>query len=132
MFCPTPRWGAYSAAPQTPGWSARNLWWLRHSHIQNLNLISDHRSVALHLPYRHLAIYLPLAQRKQRIGDEIAHYLSFFSKKQSTIKRKKWSHKGRGLAKCRRRKIEANDRCRIATAGLEIRQILRTALLIVV
>ena len=31
----------------------------------------------------------------------------FFRKKQSTIKRKKRSHKGRGLATCRRRKMDA-------------------------
>ena len=43
---PVPRWGAYSA-PQTPSWSARHLRWLRHSHIQNLTLISDHNLAAL-------------------------------------------------------------------------------------
>ena len=31
----------------------------------------------------------------------------FFRKKQSTIKRKKRSHKDRGLARCRRSKIDA-------------------------
>ena len=46
----------------------------------------------------------------------MAHYFFFSRKKQSTIKRKKRSHKGSRLARCRRRK--------------EICQILRTALLI--
>ena len=45
---PVPGWGAYSA-PQTPSWSARHLRWLRHSHIQNLTLISDHNLAALGL-----------------------------------------------------------------------------------
>ena len=71
---PVPRWGAYNTA-QTPSWSARHLRWLRHSHIQNITLISDHSLAALHLSCRHLAINLPLAQR---IGEEIPHYLSFF------------------------------------------------------
>ena len=33
--------------PQTLSWSARHLRWLRHSHILNLTLISDHNLAAL-------------------------------------------------------------------------------------
>ena len=54
IFCsgapPRTPLGAYSA-PQTPSWSARHLRWLRHSHIQNLTLISDHNLAALAYEY---------------------------------------------------------------------------------
>ena len=42
-------------------------------------------------------------------------FIYFFRKKHRTIKRKKRSHKGRGLATCRRRKIAA-------TIAVELRQ----------
>ena len=44
--------------PSDRSWSARHLRWLRHSHIQNITLISDHSLAVLHLPCRHLAINL--------------------------------------------------------------------------
>ena len=49
-----------------------------------------------------------VAQHKHRVGGEMPHDLLLFCrKKQRTIKRKMRSHKGRGLATCRRRKIDA-------------------------
>ena len=82
-------------------WSARHLRSLRHSHIQNLTLISDHSLAALHLPCRHLAINLSLAQRKQRIGEERLHYLYIFCRKKQRTNAKSgrtkvadWQHVG--------------------------------------
>ena len=46
-----------------------------------------------------------VAQRKHRVGGEMPQF--FPVKKQSTIKREKRSHKGRGLATCRRIEIYA-------------------------
>ena len=47
-----------------------------------------------------------VAQRKHGVSGEMAQYF-FFRKKTKDNKMKKWSHKGRGLATCRRRKIDA-------------------------
>ena len=56
----------------------------------------------------------------------ICEFLFNFLLKKTKDKRKKRTHKGRGLAICMRIKIDAIIWCRIASARLQIGQILRT------